>query len=179
MIEKIITAINDYLPQIIATAVVFILLPLSRRGFCRLTVKYGKFTLKSEQRILQMKHIIRITINVFFFIVLAIIWGVRPQNLLIGLSSVFAVVGVAFFAQWSILSNVTAAIIMFFGAPYHVGDKITIIDKDLPIDARIESILAFYTHLRTDDNRLIVLPNNLFLQKIVSIKNEDPEEEDV
>jgi small-conductance mechanosensitive channel len=73
------------------------------------------------------------------------------------------------FAQWSILSNITAGIIMFFSAPYSVGDRIHLIDKDLPIKATIENIQTFYTHIRTDENELIVIPNNLFLQKIVSV----------
>ncbi|MCD8073198.1 MAG: mechanosensitive ion channel family protein, partial [Alistipes sp.] len=86
--------------------------------------------------------------------------------------SILALLGVALFALWSILSNITAGIIMFFGAPFRIGDEITIIDKDTPIDAVIENIHGFYTHIRTPDNRLIVIPNNLFLQKIVSIKNQ-------
>lgn len=58
---------------------------------------------------------------------------------------------------------------MFFNAPFRVGDRIHIIDKDIPIIATIENIQAFYTHIRTDDDELIVIPNNLFLQKVVSV----------
>jgi small-conductance mechanosensitive channel len=104
---------------------------------------------------------------------IAIIWGVNPNNLLLSLSSIFAIIGVAMFAQWSMLSNITAGLIMFFTAPFRIGDRIHIIDKDFPIIATIESIQTFYTHIRTDDNELIVMPNNLFLQKIVSIKKDD------
>jgi small-conductance mechanosensitive channel len=61
---------------------------------------------------------------------------------------------------------------MFFNAPFRIGDRIRIIDKDIPILATIESIQTFYTHIRTGDDELIVIPNNLFLQKIVSIKKD-------
>ena len=61
---------------------------------------------------------------------------------------------------------------MFFNAPFHVGDRIHIIDKDLSVIATIENIQTFYTHIRTEENELIVMPNNLFLQKIVSIKKD-------
>ncbi|MDR2914305.1 MAG: mechanosensitive ion channel family protein, partial [Tannerella sp.] len=121
----------------------------------------------------QVKRILSILLNITFLFMIAIIWGVNPNNLLLSLSSIFAIIGVAMFAQWSMLSNITAGLIMFFTAPFRIGDRIHIIDKDFPIIATIESIQTFYTHIRTDDNELIVMPNNLFLQKIVSIKKDD------
>ncbi|MDL2266095.1 mechanosensitive ion channel family protein [Parabacteroides sp. OttesenSCG-928-G21] len=165
--------IEEYLPQIIATVVAIILLPVSKYVFNKLVIQYGLFVQKSEARMLQVKQLISILLNILFLFTLIVIWGVEPQNLLLGVSSVFAVIGVAFFAQWSVLSNITAGIIMFFTAPFRVGDRIHIIDKDLPIIATIENIQTFYTHIRTDENELIVIPNNMFLQKTVSIKKEE------
>lgn len=161
---------KEYLPQIIASAIAIILLPISRYVIFKLITKSGKIIQMPNSRILQVKQVVSILLNVLLIIALAIIWGVNPNNILIGLSSVFAVIGVAFFAQWSILSNITAGIIIFFNAPFRVGDRIHIMDKDVPIVATIENIHTFYTHIRTDENELIVIPNNLFLQKIVSIK---------
>lgn len=164
------TALKAYLPQVITTLIIIILLPLSKIVTRKLVRKYGSVTQISEPRIQQMRQVISILLNITFFLILAIVWGVRPQNILLGLSSIVALLGVALFAQWSILSNVTAGIVMFFSAPYRVGDSIHIIDKDAPITAVIENIGTFYTHIRTEENELIVLPNNLFLQKIVSVK---------
>jgi small-conductance mechanosensitive channel len=88
-------------------------------------------------------------------------------------SSVFAVIGVALFAIWSILSNITSGVILFFSFPYKIGDKIKIHDKDLPIEAIIEDIKAFHLHLRTLEGELITYPNNLILQKAVSLVEKD------
>lgn len=123
-----------------------------------------------ETRIIQLKRVVSIILNILFILTLAITWGVDPDNILVGLSSVFAVIGVAFFAQWSILSNITAGIVMFFTAPFRIGDRIQIVDKDIPVAAVIENILTFYTHIRTEEDELIVIPNNLFLQKAVLVK---------
>lgn len=162
-----------YLPQIIATALALILLYAAKLIIRKLTKRFGQLVQKSEARMNHMNHVISILLNFVFFILLTLIWGVDPDNLLISISSIFAVIGVAFFAQWSILSIITAGIIMFFAAPYRVGDRIRLIDKDMPIEATIESILTFYTHVRTIDNQeLIILPNNLFLQKAVSVYQE-------
>jgi small-conductance mechanosensitive channel len=161
--------IEDYFLQIVASVVVVLLLIIAKYISKKLIKKYTQLLNKSELRALQMKQIMNILLNILFVFIITIIWGLDPRNLLLGLSSVFAVIGVAMFAQWSILSNITAGIIMFFSAPYSVGDRIHLIDKDLPIRATIENIQTFYTHIRTDEDELIVIPNNLFLQKIVSV----------
>ena len=82
------------------------------------------------------------------------------------LSSVFAVLGVALFAQWSILSNITASLIIFFGFPYRVGDNIKVLDKDGDIQGIIEEIDLFHVLIRVGDV-LITYPNTLILQKAV------------
>jgi small-conductance mechanosensitive channel len=126
-------------------------------------------TLKSEKRTLHVISIVNILVNLACIILLTITWGVKPQNMLVAVSSIFAVIGVALFAQWSLLSNVTASIILFFSTPFRIGDDIRILDKDTPIDATIENISAFHTYLRTAEGESIVIPNSLFLQKIVSV----------
>lgn len=160
---------NEFLPQIIASAILIVLLPVSRLLSSKIIVKSGRIIQMPETRILQVRQIVNIIINILFLFCLTIIWGVQPDNIILGFSSMFAVIGVAFFAQWSILSNITAGIIMFFSAPFRVGDRIQFLDKDIPTVAVIVNIQTFYTHVRTEDNQLIVIPNNLFLQKVVSV----------
>jgi small-conductance mechanosensitive channel len=106
------------------------------------------------------------------------IWGVKPDQLFAVFSTTFAVIGVAFFAQWSILSNITSGMILFFSFPFRIGDVIKIHDKDFPLEAQIEDIKAFHTILRTLEGELITYPNSLLLQKavtIVPLKHEEKE----
>lgn len=161
---------KEYLPKIIVSVIVIVLFPVSRYLLLKLISKSGHIMQMQESRIIQLKRVVSIILNVVFILTLAITWGVDPDNILVGLSSIFAVIGVAFFAQWSILSNITAGIVMFFTAPFRIGDRIQIVDKDLPVVAVIENIQTFYTHIRTEEDELIVIPNNLFLQKAVSVK---------
>ena len=84
----------------------------------------------------------------------------------------------AMFAQWSILSNITSGIILFFSFPYKIGDYIFIHDKDFPIEAEIEDIGAFHVYLKTKEGEIIVYPNNLMLQiGITILKHPDEEKE--
>ena len=115
--------------------------------------------------------------NIFFFaIVLAVlfaIWGVELESLGVFFSSVFAVIGIALFAIWSILSNITSGVIMFFTFPYKIGDKIRIHDKDFPIEGIIVDIRAFHLYLETEEGEFVTYPNNLMLQKSVSLLEKD------
>ncbi|MDR2910091.1 MAG: mechanosensitive ion channel family protein [Bacteroidales bacterium] len=166
-----------YVPQIVITILSLMLLSFSKYVIRKLIKKSAPLLQKPDKQMGSVKRLVYILLNVAFIFVVAIVWGVSPQNLLVGLSSVFAIVGVALFAQWSLLSNITAGIVMFFSAPFRIGDHVHILDKDISIVATIEDFKTFYTHIRTEDEELIVLPNNLFLQKTVAIKKENKTKE--
>lgn len=100
-------------------------------------------------------------------VVVCLILGLGYSEVSVFLSSIFAVVGVALFAQWSILSNITASMIIFFGFPYRVGDRIKVLDKDDDMSGIIEEISMFHVILRREDGNVITYPNTLILQKAV------------
>jgi len=106
-------------------------------------------------------------------VVVCLLLGLGYSEVSVFLSSIFAVVGVALFAQWSILSNVTASMIIFFSFPYKVGDRIKILDKDDDITGIIFEISMFHVIIRREDGNLITYPNSLILQKAV-LKIEQP-----
>ncbi len=113
------------------------------------------------------------SINIFVILVTAIvliaIWGLEQTNILTFIASVLTVVGIALVAQWSILSNISSAIIIFISHPVKLGENITIIDKDYDIKGQVSDIGLFYVVLKTDKNDVITIPNNIFLQKAIKI----------
>ncbi|MBN7826968.1 mechanosensitive ion channel [Bowmanella dokdonensis] len=99
--------------------------------------------------------------------------GIDYSNLMVFLSSTFAILGVALVAQWSILSNITAGILIFFNFPYRVGDRILIINKDFEMLGNIEEISTFHVLIRKDDGLLITYPNSLILQTpVIKVPND-------
>ena len=58
---------------------------------------------------------------------------------------------------------------LFFFFPFRIGDTIKIHDKDFPIEAEIEDINAFHVLLVTAEGEKITYPNNLLLQKGISV----------
>ena len=118
----------------------------------------------SPYRIKYITKTFKVVIIAFYCIIIIHISGYEYAQISFFLSSVFAVLGVALFAQWSILSNITASLIIFFGFPYRVGDRIKIMDKDDDIHGIIEEITLFHVLIKRDDE-LITYPNSLILQK--------------
>jgi small-conductance mechanosensitive channel len=132
-------------------------------------LKLSKTVQRSKLRKQYLNRYIGYIIWSMVVIATILVWGVDRDGFWVALGSTFAVVGVALFANWSILSNVTASFILYFSFPYKIGDRVRIHDKDLPVTAVIEDIKGFYTVLRTAEGELITYPNNLLMQKGVSI----------
>ena len=140
--------------------------------------RYAKLSSIMEHRTNLVIKYIQLLITILAIIGLIVVWGVQKKDIFLTLSSVTTVVGVAMFAQWSILSNITSGIILFFFFPFRIGDIIQVHDKDFPIQAEIEDIKAFHIYLKTNEGERITYPNNLLLQKGISIiktKFEDKE----
>ena len=163
--------------ELISSGFVLIFLLVIRFILKTLVKKIGRKSGINEARIHLINRYITVTLLLIAILIETIIFGAELKDLAVVFSSVFAVIGIALFAIWSILSNITSGIIMFFSFPYKVGDKIKIHDKDFPIEAIIEDIRAFQIHLRLDNGDLVTYPNNLILQKAVTLVQKDAIEE--
>ncbi|WP_034040380.1 mechanosensitive ion channel domain-containing protein [Wocania ichthyoenteri] len=164
--------------QLIITGIVLLSLLLIRATTHFTITKVARKNGINDARIRLIRRYVTVTLFSIAILIEAFIFGARFEDLAVVFSSVFAVIGIGLFAIWSILSNVTSGIIMFFNFPYKVGDKIEIHDKDFPIKAIIEDIRAFQLHLRLDNGDLVTYPNNLMLQKAVTLLKKDAIEDD-
>jgi len=110
--------LKEFYPELIESAILIVVLFLLRLILRKAMRNFAKKIERLEHRTgLIMKHVDFVAFFLFVF-GLTMIWGVDFRNLGVVMSSVFAVIGIALFAQWSILSNVTSGIIMFFTFPY-------------------------------------------------------------
>lgn len=155
--------------EVIATVIVLLIVFVLRFLVAKLVKRFAKSSHTIEHRANLVIKYIHLLINIIATIALIVIWGVQKQDILFTVSSITTVIGVAMFAQWSILSNITSGVILFFFFPFKIGDVIKIHDKDFPIQAEIEDISAFHVNLKTIDGERITYPNNLLLQKGISI----------
>ncbi len=138
--------------------------------FTRKVVKsiLKKFTFTAQRRKLTIR-IINFLLSIVAIVFISAIWGVKQSQMAVFISSAMAVLGIAFVAQWSLLSNITAGLILFFNHPLKIGDHIKIIEKDFIIEGIINDITFFFVHIKTEDKEKISIANNIFLQKNISI----------
>lgn len=102
-------------------------------------------------------------------VVMAGIWGLEQSEIAVFTTTILTALGIAFFAQWSLLSNVTSSIILFFNHPLKLGDNIKILDKDYPVEGEVTELTYFFIHLKTKDGETITIPNSMALQKAISV----------
>lgn len=158
--------------ELIYSLVVFIIILILKFLFSTAVRKVSKISDFNPVRTNLILKFINIGLTIVAVVALTLVWSVNYKDLGVLLSSVFAVIGVALFAQWSILSNITAGVIIFFSFPFKIGNTIRILDKELTdpnsteLDSFvIEDIRAFHLHLRRNNGEILTYPNNLVLQK--------------
>lgn len=136
----------------------------------RLTKKYTiKNSIEPNRR--------KLILNVFYLIyvlsalfVLLLILGIEFKQFGVFASSILAVLGVGFFAQWSMLSNLTASVILFFYHPMRIGHTIRILDKEYDLTGEIKDITAFYVLLHIPETKKnITIPNIIILYKGIEL----------
>jgi len=162
---------NEFLSSGITLLVVFILKFLTNKTI----KKVGSISDLNQARTRLVSKYFSFGFTALTIVAFTLIWGVNIRELGLIMSSVFAVIGVALFAQWSILSNVTAGIILFFSFPFKIGDRIMIMDKEIENSGTyiIEDIRAYHIHLRKENGELLTYPNNLMLQKAVRVISDE------
>ena len=110
-------------------------------------------------------HIVRVIVAIITISVLLIVWGIDFSGLLLISTSLLTLTGVALFASWSLLSNVTGYFVLLFQPSFRRGNYIRIIDGDNYIEGYISDITFFSAKLITEEREVIVYPNNLLLTR--------------
>ncbi|ADY30971.1 MULTISPECIES: mechanosensitive ion channel domain-containing protein [Cellulophaga] len=165
--------IDTHQQQLINSLICFIAFFIIRYLTAKAIHKIGRISDINRVRTKLIIRYITILFMAISFIVIVYIWQVNFEDLGIIFSSVFAVLGVALFASWSILSNITAGVILFFSFPFKIGDRIKILDGDFAEEVDILDIKAYHIYLKKDNGELLTYPNNLLLQKGVVLINRD------
>lgn len=106
-------------------------------------------------------------------VLVSAIWGLKQNEIAVYVGTILTAIGIAFFAQWSLLSNVTSSLLLFFNHPVKIGDKIKVLDKDCPFEGEVTDLTYFFIHVKTDEGEIITIPNSVLLQKSVSIIDKD------
>jgi len=160
-----ITSLPTYFFQIGLSIIVFLLIFVGKYFIKRII---SKRVAKHNFEIKRSYYIVRILnfcLSVIIVTIWSLIWNVSFEGLSIYFASIFTVIGVACFAQWSILSNITASVILFFNYSYKVGNRIKVIDGDNTVTGVVANVTLFNFQIEVESGEYVNYPNNLIIQK--------------
>lgn len=144
-------------------------------------VKYYTLKIKnrydlSPERYYTTRHKINLCLNFLLIIALIFIWSINIKELWVAISSVIALIALAFFAVWSIIVNILAGILLFFTNPFKIGDIIEIHPDG--VKGKVLAINTFFALLEEEKNdgtiNHISIPNSLFFQKYIKKIKKNP-----
>lgn len=147
-----------------------------QRFIARAITRIGERYHLPPQFVLVMRGLLRWLIMGSALLMVLERFGVSGSVLWAALSGFIAVAAVAFFAIWSVLSNLFCALLIFTVGPFRLGDRVEIIDAaDKPgVKGRVVAINMLYTTLEdmtegvnSEEAALLQIPNSLFFQKAV------------
>lgn len=130
----------------------------------------GKLKDKSIDTALSAVNVLLViaAIAVSFFV-----WGFDFKGLLTLSASILAVTGVALFAGWSVLSNITSFFILLVQNSFKRGNFVRVIDGDNYVEGYISEINLFSTKLISESREIIIYPNNLLLTRPMLVNPRD------
>lgn len=102
-------------------------------------------------------------------VIVSNVLGFGIQGIFVATSSMFALIGIAFFANWSILSNITASVILYFSFPFRIGDRIAV-ENEPKFNGILKDVTLFYLRIQNDLGSVITIPANVAIQKIITIQ---------
>lgn len=136
----------------------------------RWLVSHGERKKAAPQRAFYIGKVFDLGLAVLAVLAIFLVWGIDSSSVFLFASSLLAVLGIAFVAQWSILSNITASIVIFFYYRARLGDRVRVFDSTASgIEGVIVDINLFQVVLQDDDGNIVHYPNNLFIQKPVIV----------
>ncbi len=174
-ITEVKTLTEHYKPeiaQLIVSGIVLLLYAVLSRRIAPFIYRTIAATMLKEEMNRRAMVVFHILLFLLLVVVLSIIWGIDIKGLLVLASSMIAVVGVALFAAWSLLSNITAFFILLGQSAFAQGRTVKIVDGSNAIEGTIEEVNLFSTTLRTKDGECVVYPNNLIVSRPVFVKEQ-------
>lgn len=169
ILAEILTWVTSYKTNLLGTCLaLFCYLLVTRFTLPRLTKSTDDSGFKSEQ-VAKAYHMVRLVTATVTIAIILLFWGIDFSGLLIFSTSMITLLGVALFASWSILSNITSFFIMLFHTSFRRGNFIRIIDADNYIEGYISELGLLNTKLTTSKNELVIYPNNLLLARPIFV----------
>lgn len=163
---------QHWLQVAITLAVVAVYVALDRLAAPRIerVTDQGRFDEDAATRAIRTARLIA---GVAGLLTLAIVWGIEIGSVVVFAGTALTLLGVALFATWSLLSNVTAYFVLMLHPAFRRGTFIRVFEADNYTEGYIAEINLFSTRLITEDRETLIYPNNLLVGRPALINPRD------
>jgi len=111
------------------------------------------------------RTVLRFLLGLLTLLVVCLVWGIKFKSILVFSTTMLTLLGVAMFAQWSLISNITAYFVLLFHPSIRRGSYVRIMDTDNFIEGYVSELNLFSAKLITENREIVVYPNNLMLSR--------------
>ena len=163
---------EHYLQLGISFLTLILYVAVDRVSAPRLKKSAGSSRLKSDsaRKVIQVARGI---IGLFGLLLLVVIWGVGFNSVAILATTAITLLGVALFTSWSLLSNLTAYLILLLHPSLKRGSFIRIFDPDNYLEGTILEMTLFNVKLILNSLENVLCPKNLILGRPVIVNPRD------
>ena len=169
-IDNTLNYIDKNVIQFWLTFIVIIIFIVIRSVFRKIVKRHAQANKMAHSREVYVKKLVSTALMLLFITLIGMVWEISFQGLSVYFASIFTVIGIGLFATWSVLSNLTASVILFFFFSYRIGGHIKIIDGDNSVEGEVMDITLFYIKIRLAEGQVYSFPNNLAIQKAICQK---------
>lgn len=151
---------------VLFTFIIIVIYFVFRSLTFRIYRSIGKKKNYDRDRIIASSKVTVNIISILTIVILLFVWGIGYKGIHIYLTSIFAVIGIAFFATWSVLSSITSGIIIYFTSDLRLGDPVRIMDGENTVEGKIIEFGLYAIRIRErEGHNIIIYPNNLAVQR--------------
>jgi len=169
-VNDIINSSRDYHVSLLISFLVVLFYFTTRALVKKLIHKQARKHDITLDREMYMRKLSSVALLMVAITVIGATWEISLKGISLYFASALTVIGVALFATWSVLSNLTSSMLIFFFFPYRIGQKVKIIDGDNSVEGTIVDINLFHMSIKVDEENVVSYPNNLVMQKPVITK---------
>lgn len=156
---------HQLLPSLLIFAVGALLVILLQRALRRALARASRHTPMSAETALTLQRVSAGALWLLLALLTLRHLGVNVDGLWTLMVSTLAVIGVGLLAVWTMVSNITASFFIWIWRPYELGERIELIPDG--IKGRTVDRSLMFTVIREEDGSTLMVPNNLFFQRIV------------
>jgi small-conductance mechanosensitive channel len=156
---------HQLLPSLIIFVLGALLVVLVQRTLGRALARASRHTPMSAETALTLQRLAAGALWLLLVLLTLRHLGVNVDGLWTLMVSTLAVIGVGLLAVWTMVSNITASFFIWIWRPYELGERIELIPDGIKGRAVDRSLM--FTVIREEDGSTLMVPNNLFFQRII------------